>query len=652
VRKGKVPEMRKEFLRFSPPLIGDEEIAEVVDALRSDWITTGPRTQRFEEKFAVAVGAPRCLGVSSCTAALHLALVSLGIGAGDAVLTTPMTFCSGIHVVEQVGARPVLVDVEPDTLNIDPAKLKQQIAQLHRLRRAPRLKAILPVHLHGHPCDMDALLGIAREDRLAVIEDAAHALPARYKGRLVGSPEASRGVSLLTCFSFYATKNITTAEGGMLAGSAEMIEEARVWSLHGLSRDAWKRYAAGGSWHYDVIHAGFKYNMTDLQAAIGLHQLARLPGFHSRRKEIAKRYSEAFCQLDCLQVPTERPGVDHAWHVYSLRLHLDRLRISRDEFIGALNARKIACSVHFIPVHLHRYYREKYGYRPGDFPVAYREYQRMISLPLHPGMSDQDAEDVIEAVTEIVQNNVSRRDPRRLLACEPPRRFGPPEDAPVAGPALRRAFDWACAAAGLIFLAPVFALIAIAIRLDDGGPVFYSQFRAGKGLGRFRLFKFRSMVSDASSGLPLTTHEDARVTRVGRLLRKFKLDELPQLWNVVKGEMQLVGVRPQVERYVAFYRREYQELLQGPPGITDLASLCFREEELLFHEGLIEAEYLQRILPQKLELSLQYHRSRTFFSDLEILFRTALGFGPPPSVREAGSSRPVISPLQKAISRN
>jgi dTDP-4-amino-4,6-dideoxygalactose transaminase/lipopolysaccharide/colanic/teichoic acid biosynthesis glycosyltransferase len=644
------PDMRKNFLPFSPPAIGEEEIAEVVETLRSGWITTGPRTHRFEGLFAAAVGAPQCLALSSCTAALHLALVSLGIGPGDAVLTTPMTFCSGVHVIEQTGARPILVDVEPDTLNIDPQKLRDLIRRLRHRRGAPRLRAILPVHLHGHPCELDQIVAIAEENQLAVIEDAAHALPARYNGRLVGAQLPSWRVPVLTCFSFYATKNMTTAEGGMLAGLPGAIEEARTWSLHGMSRDAWKRYGEGGSWRYDVIHAGFKYNMTDIQAAIGIHQLAKLAKFHARRKEIAGQYNQAFAELESLQVPAQRANVDHAWHVYPLRLHLDHLSISRDLLIEKLATRQIGSSVHFIPIHLHRYYREKYGYRPGEFPVAYREFQRMVSLPLHPGMSDQDVGDVIEGVLGIVREHSLRR----LHAVKNGASLGARQDLSRDSASgvrfLRQLFDRFSAGAGLLLLLPVFACIALAIKFDDGGPVFFSQFRVGKGLRKFRLLKFRSMVPSFSRGGLLTAPQDDRVTRVGRFLRARKLDELPQLLNVLKGEMQLVGVRPQMERFVEAYPEQYEELLRVPPGITDLASLYFRNEENLFREGSIEQQYVERILPVKLQISLDYHRARTFFSDLDILFRTALGLHcPPPRSKRASSG---IASLPKTISRN
>lgn len=398
--------MRSTFLPFSPPYIGEEEIAEVVDTLRSDWITTGPKVQRFEEEFAAAVGAPATLALNSATAAMHLSLKVLGIGLGDAVITTPMTFCSGVHVIEHVGARPILVDVEPDTLNLDPTKVREALEALRREGSGgPRVRALLAVDLYGHPCDLGGLLEIAREYELAIVEDAAHALPAKYEGRMIGSMAASAGVPLLTCFSFYATKNLTTAEGGMLACPAELVEQARVWSLHGMSRDAWTRYSAEGSWRYDVVCPGFKCNMTDLQGALGLQQLKKLGSFHARRKEIVRRYNEAFGGMREVAIPCERPGVEHAWHLYVLRLVAEETEVTRDRFIEELKARNIATSVHFIPIHLHAYYRDKYGYRPEDFPVAWREFQRIVSLPLYPRMSDADVEDVIAGVQDVFAQN-------------------------------------------------------------------------------------------------------------------------------------------------------------------------------------------------------------------------------------------------------
>ena len=380
--------MRQTFLSFSPPLLGEEEIAEVVDTLRTDWITTGPKTRQFERDFASFIGAPAALAVSSATDAMLVGLAALGIGPGDEVITTTMTFCSTVHVIEHLGARPVLVDVQPDTLDIDPDQVERAVTA--------RTRAVMPVHLYGHPCEMDALLDIAGRHNLHILEDAAHALPAKHTGRMIGT------LGTLTAFSFYATKNLTTAEGGMLTGDPALIEQARIWSLHGMSRDAYKRYSAEGSWYYEVILPGFKCNMTDIQAALGLQQLKKLPSFQERRREIVRRYHQAFSHCEELQTPTERSEVESAWHLYALRLNLDRLKIDRARFIEELKARNIGVSVHFIPNHLQPYYRDKYGFKPNDFPVAYSNYQRLISLPLNLRLSDQDVDDVIEAVLDVV----------------------------------------------------------------------------------------------------------------------------------------------------------------------------------------------------------------------------------------------------------
>ncbi|MGH8283361.1 MAG: DegT/DnrJ/EryC1/StrS family aminotransferase [Gammaproteobacteria bacterium] len=383
--------MRDKFLLFSPPSIGQEEIDEVVDTLKSDWITTGPKTKRFAEEFAGYLGVKAALPLNSCTAGLHAALVALGVGPGDEVITTPMTFASSANVIEHVGAKPVFVDVQPDTLNIDPENIRRAVTS--------RTKAILPVHYTGHPVDMEEIMAIAREHRLHVIEDAAHALPAKYKGRFIGA------FGNPTAFSFYATKNLTTAEGGMLTGPPEFLDRARIVSLHGMSRDAWQRYGKGASWNYEVVLPGFKYNMTDIQAAIGLCQLKKLERFQARRRQVVAAYQAAFSKIEALQCPATRDYVEHAWHLYVLRLRPVLLKISRDAFIEELKRRNIGTSVHFIPVHIHPYYRDKYGYKPADFPVAADHYSRALSLPLHPGLSDRDVNDVIEAVVDVVKKN-------------------------------------------------------------------------------------------------------------------------------------------------------------------------------------------------------------------------------------------------------
>ncbi len=381
--------MRPEFLPFSSPTIGEEEIEEVVDTLRSNWLTTGPKTKRFEQQFASYTHARDALALSSCTAGLHLALICLGVKPGDEVITTPLTFAATANVIEHVGATPVLADIDPLTLNMDPTQVERAVT--------PRTKVILPVHYAGHPADLDALGEIAARHGLAVLEDAAHAVGATYKGRPIGSGDNP------TSFSFYATKNLTTAEGGMLTAGEQLLERARVLSLHGLSRDAWKRFQRPGDWVYDVCEPGFKYNMTDLQASLGIWQLKKLAAFQERRKDIVDQYNQAFCGIPELETPVSRPEVDHAWQLYVLRLNTSALSIGRGEFIRVLKTHQIGTSVHFVPIHMHPFYREKYGHQPGDFPVAHDNYQRMLSLPLHAGLTDQDVADVIEAVGAVVE---------------------------------------------------------------------------------------------------------------------------------------------------------------------------------------------------------------------------------------------------------
>jgi dTDP-4-amino-4,6-dideoxygalactose transaminase len=383
--------MRSTFLPFSPPLIGEEEIDEVVKTLRSDWITTGPKTKQFEADFTAYIGAPASAALNSCTAALHTALVAAGVGPGDEVITTPMTFAASVNVIEHVGATPVLADVEPDTLNIDPERVAAAVT--------PRTRAMIPVHFTGHPAEMDPLNEIARTHGLTVVEDAAHALPARYRGRMIGADGNP------TAFSFYATKNLATAEGGMLTASADFVDEARVIALHGMSRDAWKRYEKGGSWFYEVVLPGFKYNMTDIQASLGLWQLRKLDHFQKRRLEVVKMYHDAFAAEEALETPVARPHVDHAWHLYVLRIRPEMLTINRDRLIEELAARNVGTSVHFIPVHLHPYYRDKYGLKGEDLPVAFGNYARMLSLPLNLRLSDPDVHDVIEAVLDVVRKH-------------------------------------------------------------------------------------------------------------------------------------------------------------------------------------------------------------------------------------------------------
>jgi dTDP-4-amino-4,6-dideoxygalactose transaminase len=390
--------LRKEFLSFSPPDIGVEEIDEVLDTLRSSWITTGPKTKQFEQEFASYVQAPAAAAVNSCTAATMVALAALGIGPGDAVLTTTLTFVSTVHVIEHVGAVPILLDIDPTTLNLDAALIDDGVKLAESKNLRPR--AIIPVHFAGLPCDMPAIFAAARRHGLAVVEDAAHALPAAIGDTPIGSIVSD--VPHAVAFSFYATKNLTTGEGGMLTGSEELIEEARLWTLHGMSRDAWQRYGPGSTWYYEVVRPGFKCNMTDIAAAMGLHQLRRLKANHDRRSEIAARYDAELAGLP-ITLPPRVDGFTHANHLYPIRLQPGALSIDRQKFIAEMTEHKIGTSVHFIPVHYHPYYRDKYGYRVGHFPVAEHAFANLVSLPLSTRLSDSDASDVVATVNEILR---------------------------------------------------------------------------------------------------------------------------------------------------------------------------------------------------------------------------------------------------------
>jgi dTDP-4-amino-4,6-dideoxygalactose transaminase len=390
--------MRSLFLPFALPDVDSSELAEIKEALDSGWVTTGPKTRQLEAEFVAVVGAKRAVAVNSCTAAMHLALEAIGLQRGNEVITTPYTFAATAGVVRYFDAKPVFVDVCPAALNINPELIEAAITQ--------HTKAIIPVHIAGLPADLDAIYAIAARYNLTVVEDAAHAFPAKYKGQFIGQDlkSDSSHVSRFTCFSFYATKTITTGEGGMICTDDEALaERCRIMSLHGISKDAWKRYTAEGSWYYEIIAPGYKYNMTDIAAAIGLAQLRKAERMWRRRREIALRYSDAFGALPELQTPVDRADCQHAWHLYILRLNLDRLRIDRAQCIEELKQLNIGTSVHFIPLHLHPYYRETYGYVPTDFPVAFKESQRVISLPIYSKMSDEDVEDVIDSVLRVMK---------------------------------------------------------------------------------------------------------------------------------------------------------------------------------------------------------------------------------------------------------
>ena len=380
------------FLPFHRADLGDEEIAEVVDVLRSGWLTTGPKVREFEREFAAMVGAQHAVAVNSCTAALHLALEAAGLREGDEVLVPTMTFAATAEVVTYFKAKPILIDCVQDTLNLDTDRIEEAITD--------KTRAIIPVHFAGHPCEMEQIQSIARARGLHVIEDAAHALPARYQGKMVG------GFADSTCFSFYATKNITTGEGGMVTtNNAEWAARIRMMSLHGLSRDAWNRYSAEGSWYYEILSPGFKYNLTDIAAALGLAQLKKCDRFWKARERYATRYHEGFRDLPEIICPQAASHVQHAWHLYVIQLDLDRLRITRNEFIRQLQQAGIGCSVHFIPLHLHPFYRDMWGYQPNDLPVSNMVFQRIISLPLYSKMTEADNDRVIDTVRNLVKAN-------------------------------------------------------------------------------------------------------------------------------------------------------------------------------------------------------------------------------------------------------
>lgn len=424
---------RSTHLPFALPEIGEEEFAAIRQVLESGWITTGPRTHEFEAEFARYVGARHAVAVNSCTAAMHLSLEAAGLQRGEFVLTTPYTFAATAEVIRYFDAVPVFVDVEPDTLNIDPralaatvedlerslagappqlptvakairgSKLKPAVSRSRRPSRSrPRVRAVIPVHFGGHPCEMDAIAAVARRHNLTIVEDAAHACSASYQGKPVGSALAP-GVATMTCFSFYATKTLTTGEGGMMTtDDADSAERIRIMSLHGISKDAWKRYTAEGSWYYEITAPGFKYNMSDIAAAMGRAQLRKVEGMRQRRTAIARAYDDAFGCYDELEIPTVRDGISSAWHLYPLRLNAS-LSVGRDEFIQCLSEAQIGTSVHFIPLHVHPYYEEVYGYQAEDLPVACQQYRREISLPIYSRMSDADVRSVIDAVTSVVE---------------------------------------------------------------------------------------------------------------------------------------------------------------------------------------------------------------------------------------------------------
>jgi perosamine synthetase len=383
--------IKEQTIPFHVACVGEEEAQAAAEVIRSGWLTMGPKTIEFEQKFAFYVGAKHAIGVSSCTAALHIALDAVGLQQGDEVLVPTTTFTATAEVAIYFKAIPVLVDVDPVTLCMDPEDAHRKISG--------KTRAILPVHFAGQPCDMDRIQRLADNHGLHVIEDAAHSLPASFRGTPVGA------ISKLTAFSFYATKTLTTGEGGMVTtDDDELAARMKIMRLHGISQAAWRRYSSEGSWYYEVKNAGFKYNLTDIQSAIGIVQLKKCTEMCSLRARIAKQYTDAFSQCEEVETPTVLGDRESAWHLYVLRLNLERLRIGRSEVVEQLKERGVGTSVHFIPLHIHPYYRDSYRYRDESFPIALREYYRSFSLPIYPGMSLEQVAFVIEQVIGVVKN--------------------------------------------------------------------------------------------------------------------------------------------------------------------------------------------------------------------------------------------------------
>lgn len=382
--------MNKDYLLFHKPFISDEEINEMVDTLRSGWLSMGPKTIKFEEEFNKYIGSKKSVAVNSWTAAGHLTLEAFGIEKGDEVIVPTMTFPATAEIVCYFGAKPIIVDVDENTLNISLDEIQKAIT--------PKTKAIIPVHYGGQPCDLDEINEIAKANNLKVLEDAAHSLPATYKGKKIGT------ISDVTCFSFYATKTLSTGEGGMICtNNEEIAERCAIMRLHGINRDAWKRYSEAGSWYYEVVAPGYKYNFTDLQASLGIPQLKKVDAMWNWRKNIALKYFEALKDLDTLTLPTVKTDRESSWHLFPVRLNLGMLTKNRAQIIDELKKRDIGVGVHFMPVHQHLYYSETFKLDDKNYPVASSTFPRLMSLPIYPGMTDQSVEKVINALIETLK---------------------------------------------------------------------------------------------------------------------------------------------------------------------------------------------------------------------------------------------------------
>jgi dTDP-4-amino-4,6-dideoxygalactose transaminase len=380
----------KKFLVFGSPLIEQPEIDEVVDSMSSGWLGTGPKVKQFEEMFAAYKESKYALALNSCTAALHLSLLAIGIKPGDEVIVPSMTFAATANAVIHAGGRPVFADCGKDTLNIDPVDIERKITR--------RTKAIIPVHFAGRPCDMDAIMRIARKHKLTVVEDCAHAIETEYHGKKAGTFGA------VGCFSFYVTKNIVTGEGGMITTNRKNIaDQIKILGLHGMSKDAWKRFSDAGYKHYQIVYAGFKYNMMDIQAAIGIHQLPRVEKYWKRREEIWHQYNKYFSDLPVIVPMDPDKGTKHAYHLYTLLLDINKTKITRDQFLDKMTAAKIGVGVHYIALHLHPFYQKAYGYKRGDFPNAEWVSKRTVSLPLSPKLNNETVQEIVNSVHAILK---------------------------------------------------------------------------------------------------------------------------------------------------------------------------------------------------------------------------------------------------------
>lgn len=381
---------KENFLVFGSPALAEDEIQEVLACLRSGWIGTGPRVAQFEKQFARYKGVENAVAVNSCTAGLHLALMTLDLRPGDEVITTPLTFCATVNAIIHAGGTPVLADIDPRTYNIDPLEIEKKIS--------PRTKAILPVHFAGRPCDMDSIMGLAQRHGLSVIEDCAHAIETEYKGKRVGT------IGDLGCFSFYVTKNVVTAEGGMvLAKDLSSLDRIKVLALHGMNKDAWKRFGDDGYRHYEVTEVGFKYNMTDIQAALGIHQIEKVEEYWHRRLEIWERYMRAFANLPVEMPAAFEPNTRHALHLFTLLIDSTLAGISRDQFLNEMTNRNIGVGIHYVSLPHHSIYQQRFGWRSEDYPNAQKIGMRTVSLPLSAKLSDSDVGDVIEAIHAIIR---------------------------------------------------------------------------------------------------------------------------------------------------------------------------------------------------------------------------------------------------------